>query len=96
MKLTIATMILFAMFPAAALATGDHGNNNGPRNGGDSASNAAAISGSIGGMHVGMPCCKGGPEGRKYGWHWSRRNEKLCESMGAWASFPNAANNRLP
>lgn len=45
MKLTIATMILFAMFPAAALATGSQSNNNGPRNGGNSASNSAAISG---------------------------------------------------
>lgn len=45
MKFTTAAMILFAMFPAAALATGDNGNNNGPRSGGNSASNSAAISG---------------------------------------------------
>lgn len=45
MKLTTAAIIISALFPAAALATGDHGNNNGPRNSGDSASNAAAISG---------------------------------------------------
>ena len=47
-------------------------------------------SGSIGEMHVGMPCCKGDPEGRKYDWNWARRNDNLCGSMGAWASFPNA------
>lgn len=45
MKLTTAAMIISALFPAISLATGDHGNNNGPRNGGNSASNAAAISG---------------------------------------------------
>lgn len=41
-------------------------------------------SGSIGGMQVGMPACKGDPEGRKYDWHWARRNEILCGSGGNW------------
>jgi hypothetical protein len=46
-------------------------------------------SGKLGGMNVGVPFCKGDPDGRKYDWNFARRNENLCGSSGRWASFPN-------
>ena len=47
--------------------------------------------GSIGGMHVGMPACNGSPNGRKYDFHWARRNDNLCGPEGKWAEFDSHA-----